>query len=235
MSAASQSRQPIGQPTIALISATFAAVEPAARGFADEFPDAVAWNIVDDRLLAEADLQGGVTPALRERMVRLIQHAITEGADGVLLTCSLYGEVVHSLGDQGIPVLAADDAAFAQAIDGDYERLLVVGSLAAAVADSTERLRTAIRSASSDASVVSVVAPDALKATTERDIPALRDSLAVAIAPHRGAIDAVVLAQYSLAPAADHLRAAFGIPVVSGPHASAAVLREVIADRRSAS
>ncbi|WJL94944.1 hypothetical protein QSU92_13370 [Microbacterium sp. ET2] len=228
MSTVDQAGVRSGAPTIALISATFAAVEPAVRGLADVFPDAIPWNLVDDRLLVDANEQGGLTPPLRARMVRLIEHAVAEGSEGVLLTCSLYGDVAQEFDSEAVPVLAADQASFALAIDGAYPRILVVGSLAAAVDDSTQRLRAAVSEAAGGLSVSATVADGALQATTARDDVALLDTLRGAIDPFREEVDAVLLAQYSLAPAAEGLRDALDIPVISGPHASAALMKSLV-------
>lgn len=228
MNTVNHSRGEGSAPIVALISATFAAVQPAVRGLADGFPQAVPWNIVDDRLMTDADEQGGLTPALRARMARLIEHAIVEGADGVLLTCSLYGDVAHAFDRATVPVLAADQAAFGLASEGGYARVLIVGSFAAAVDDSTDRFRAAVSGTGGVVSVSSAVAQGALRATTERDDVALLDALVEATVPHRGEMDAVLLAQYSLAPATEGLREALGIPIISGPHASAALLKSLI-------
>lgn len=80
-------------PTVALIHATTAAIAPAAAAFADRFPEARLWNLLDDLLMTEADAAGGLTAPLRRRMRCLIAHAEDGGAAAILLTCSLYGPV----------------------------------------------------------------------------------------------------------------------------------------------
>jgi hypothetical protein len=78
-------------PTVALIHATPAAIGPARMAFSERFPRATVWNLLDDLLISQAQSAGGLTPALRGRMERLIEHAVAGGADAVLLTCSMYG------------------------------------------------------------------------------------------------------------------------------------------------
>lgn len=80
---------------IALIETTTAATPPAIEAFDAEFPEATLWNVLDDRLIVEALEAGGLTAPLTERMSRLISYALDAGADGVLLTCSMYGPVAH--------------------------------------------------------------------------------------------------------------------------------------------
>ncbi|QCX74352.1 hypothetical protein C9F11_03245 [Streptomyces sp. YIM 121038] len=193
---------------IALVSATAAAVGPAVAGLGAAFPEARPWNLLDDALLTDADAAGGLTPALADRMRRLIAYAVEGGARGVLLTCSLYGPVAARAGVE-VPVLAADAAAFAAALGGGHREVLVLATFAAALDDSLDRLRAAARAARSPTRIVGrVIAPGTV--------------------PDPGAADAVLLAQYSLAPHADALAEALGLPVHAGPHAAARALRAAV-------
>ncbi|MFH9425696.1 hypothetical protein [Streptomyces sp. NPDC017529] len=207
-----------GNPRIALISATPAAIGPAVAGLADEFPGAEPWNLLDDTLLTDAHAHGGLTPALAGRMRRLIGYAAGGGARGVLLTCSLYGPVAedaHEARDAGVPVLAPDAAVFREALAGGHRRILVLASFEAALRDSLARFRAAARAADVRVEAVGAVAP-----------PGVRP-------PDDGA-DAVLLAQFSLAPHARELSAGLGLPVHSGPHAAARALKKLVGEGISA-
>ena len=152
---------------IALISTTPKAVPPAAAAVGAAMPEATVWNLIDDRLLADATAEGGVTPSLGERMDRLIDLAVAGGADGVLLTCSQFGgrARIRDPRRDGVAVLAADDPLFAE--------------------------------------VAAVGVP----------------------------YDLIVLAQYSLAPAAEALAERFGTPVLDGPSAAARRLAQSLETR----
>ncbi|MCU1440941.1 MAG: hypothetical protein JWP85_1938 [Rhodoglobus sp.] len=213
------------QQVIALISATPIAIGPATSSLARILPDASVWNILDDRLLIEAKEAGGLTPSLSQRMDRLIDHAVREGADGILLTCSMYGPVAHQHASPGVPILAADDAAFDLAATGGYRRILVVASFEAALTDAVDRLRAHLDSAGSSTELTSVVAEGVLEAQKAGDDDAHHQALADACRAHLDGADAVLLAQFSLAPVAARLSATLGVPVISGPDAAAAVLK----------
>ncbi|MCU1579015.1 MAG: uncharacterized protein JWP19_1219 [Rhodoglobus sp.] len=212
-------------PLVALISGTSAAIAPATAGVKSAIPDAIIWNLLDDRLLVEADEIGEVDDRLRDRMARLIEHAKTEGAQGILLTCSMYGAVAHDLDDETVPVLAADDAAFAAVIDGGFGRVLFVASFESALADTVKRFGAAATEAGDHPIVLSTVPKGALAATKAGDLTALADALIEGCLPFVEKVDAVLLGQYSLAPAADALSAALRLPVLSGPGMAATVLR----------
>ncbi|MFK3676513.1 aspartate/glutamate racemase family protein [Microbacterium sp. NPDC090218] len=215
-------------PKIALISAVTAAIAPARSALGELYPEAEVWNILDDRLLSDADERGGLDDALRARMVRLIDHALAEGADGVLLTCSLYGPVATDI-RRAVPVLAPDEAAFGEIAVAGYDSVLVVASFEGAKDDSVERLEATLRDAGANTTVTGIAVPPAMAATKAQDPRALLSALVEACAPISSQVDAVFLAQYSLAPAAHDLSRELGIPVLSGPTSSAVALRERLA------
>lgn len=210
---------------VALISATPVAIPPATRALAEEFPQARVWNLLDDRLLTDADDAGGLTEPLATRMRTLIEHAVGAGADAVLLTCSMYGQVAQQA-PVPIPAMAPDEAAFAEATSGRYARVLVVASFQAALEDSVRRLEEAIAAAGTAVEAEGLVVPAAKEAAAADDPVALAEVLVEACAPHADGADAVLLAQYSLAPARAQLQEVLGIPVISGPGSAALALRE---------
>ncbi|GAA1680505.1 hypothetical protein GCM10009830_29430 [Glycomyces endophyticus] len=215
---------------IALINAVAAAIAPAQDALARDFPQAEVWNLLDDRLLADADARGGLDDDLRARMNALIALALDSGADGVLLTCSLYGPVAQGYRSER-PVLAPDESAFADLAAAGHARVLVVASFDTAKDDSAARLREALGDNGTEVTALAV--PAAMAATKAGDADALATALVDACRPLAADVDAVFLAQYSLAPAGDRLAAALGLPVVSGPASAAAALRRRLAEDAS--
>jgi len=153
-------------------------------------------------------------------MERLIDHALREGADGVLLTCSQYGYVGRRM-TVSVPVLAPDDAAFNEIREKGVSRILVLASLESARTDTVERLADALSGAPGDPTIEGRVAPSAASHADAGDADALVESLIEAAS---GDHDAVLLAQYSLAGVANLLSTALSTPVVTGPSSAAAAL-----------
>lgn len=223
-------------PLVALVGAVASAIPPAMQAFRTEFPEARLWNLLDDRLIAEAIEAGGLTADLRGRMSWLIGYALDGGAAGVLLTCSMYGPVAHQVaGTVSAPVYAADDAAFEAAAASGHARIALVSSLPVPLADAEERFRAflASRGAGAAPSFSPVLAPGAFDASVAGDIPALAQALAAAVAGVAPRPDAVLLAQYSLAPAAEQLATLTGLPVLTGPGRAARALRTALLGRPS--
>lgn len=213
------------RPLIAMISATTASIGPATAAFAEEFPQARLWNVLDDRLQQDAAERGSVDEALAARMGRLVEHAVTEGARGILLTCSLYGPLVESLAPTvPVPLLAPDGAAFADALSGGHRRILLIASAREPLGDSSARFQDAAARVGHDLAIDGVVAAGAATAALAGDVDALVRFLRTAV-DSRPRPDAVLLAQYSLAPAAEQLAAATGLPVYAGPRGAARRLR----------
>ncbi|KIP51607.1 hypothetical protein [Leucobacter komagatae] len=212
---------------IALVSATPLAIAPAAEAVHAALPGSDVWNLLDDRLLADMQQPGSVSGQLAARMDSLIETALAGGANGVLLTCSQYGSRADArdLVADGVTVLSADGPLFAATVALSPSRVLLVASLEAAAADSTARLTAAF----DDAAVATTIHPLVVGAAATPLSPeglaaVLSDAIAAVATPY----DVVVLAQYSLAPAAEHLRATVAVPVLDGPSVAARRLRDVI-------
>lgn len=223
-----------GADVIALISATPTAIPPAEAAFAEDYHTAGLWHLLDDHLLSAAAEAGGVSEPLAERMRRLIRHALTEGADAVLLTCSMYGAVAADFTGP-TPVLAPDQAAFDDIRASGARRLLVVASLASALADTTQRLQDYLAEAGVDMEIVPVAVPAAFDAAGRGDTDGMTAAIIDACADLADDVDAIFLAQYSLAPARTQLGEATGRRVIAGPSSAAKMLRARLSGNRGGS
>lgn len=215
---------PDRSPVVALISAVPAAIGPAQAAFNAFFPSATVWNILDDLLLANAAEQGGVGPGLIARMHRLIDHAILGGADAVLLTCSMYSAVAHDRAlNTPVPVLGPDEALFEAAATRGYRRAMVVSSAADALEDSMTRMRQVVNAR---VALTGVVAERAAACARVGDTAALATAIVESVADTAAGHDAVILGQYSLAPAAAPVAAAVGLPTLAGPELAVRKLQQ---------
>lgn len=219
------------RPLVALIHAVPSGARIAQEAFAREFPEARVWNVLDDRLLDDARTAGGLTGALRRRMLRLIEHVLDGGAQGLLLTCSSYGEVVDTARTLwGVPVLKSDEAMFRAALAGPYDRIAVAASAAPAVPAAVAQLEALVPGVRPGRPVdITTVLSEAAAGTGSPEETArhLADALR---ADGGGTAQAVLLAQYSLTPARDALTALLGLPVLDGAGAAARELRGLLLD-----
>ncbi|MEU9602725.1 aspartate/glutamate racemase family protein [Streptomyces sp. NPDC048109] len=210
-------------PLVAMIHAVPTAHRIAQDAFAQEFAQATVWNVLDD-----ANAAGGLTGALRRRMLRLIAHVVDGGAQGLLLTCSSYGEVVdtaRALWD--VPVLKSDESMFKSALSGPYRRIAVVASTPPAVPAAVAQLEALAPAVRPDrpVDIVTALCEAAADAGPEEAARLLADALRAAGGTDA---DAVLLAQYSLTPVRDALAALLGVPVLDGAGAAARELRALL-------
>ena len=80
---------------IALIHAVTVAIAPVQDAFRRLWPDARCTNLLDDALTPDRERDGELTQAMRGRIGALADHAASTGADGVLFTCSAFGEAIE--------------------------------------------------------------------------------------------------------------------------------------------
>lgn len=218
-------------PLVAMVHATPLAIPPAVEALREEIPMVRIWNLLDDRLLVDLTAAGALTDHLRARIERLVSHATSSGADAVVLTCSAFAPVVDDLTSRyDQPVIKPDAAMYRQVAAGGHSSVVVLCSTPAAADPALHLLTTAAQDAGRAVSGEVIVCPAAAVAADAGDRVALADVLARSARPPvaRGA-QAVLLAQYSLSPAAPRLQELLAIPCYSGPRSAARELRHELA------
>lgn len=219
------------RPLIAAVHNTTASIAPLRAALAHELPEAVLWNLMDDRLGADADSAGGLNPGLRDRMLDLIRHGVTGGADAVLIACSMYGEV-RTIAEKLIatPVFASDADMISEIAALAPQRVAVLASLQGSAADSTARITAALADTNPASSeVLPVFCRDAAEAAERADISTLVDVFATELNLTGREFDLVCIAQYSLSPAAAALADKIGVPVISPPRSAARAIAHRLA------
>ncbi|PWU55403.1 Asp/Glu racemase [Micromonospora globispora] len=204
---------------IGMLHATPLAQTPAALACAEVMPDVEQWHLLDDRLLPDLKRESGLTPRLRRRFLGLLGVLLEGGADGVLVTCSSFSELTDVAEIyHGAPVVKPDAAMYRRVAADRPDAVALVASTESAFPPALTQLRYY------DAADVTVhrVLVIPVPVGGEPDVASWRDPVATAI--DQGA-SAIVLAQYSLGPAADALADMFGVPVHSGAHAAALELK----------
>jgi len=104
-------------PRIALIHATPLAIQPVNASFYQLWPDAKLQNILDDSLSRDLASVGHLTADMVERFIDLAQYAKRVGCQGILFTCSAFGEAIEAAAAAtGIPTLKPNEAMFEEAL-----------------------------------------------------------------------------------------------------------------------
>ena len=204
---------------------------PASFDAMLEDTDAEIIHVVDPTLLAGA-IDHGVDDRIRADVLGHIRGLVEDGAEAILVTCSSIGEAVEEAAAQvDVPVLRVDAPMAKQAVQiategsGSRPRIAVLATLEATLGPTGRLLERAVAAADADVEVTSRVVEGAVAARTAGD-QARHDALvrdAIASAAADAAV--VVLAQASMAAAADGLE--LTVPVLTSPASGVAAFKAV--------
>ena len=102
---------------IALIHATPVAMPPVRDAFQQGWPEAETLNLLDDALSRDLARIGKLDATMMHRIASLAEYAVSTGIDGILYTCSAFGDAIAAVQRQArFPVLKPNEAMFEQAI-----------------------------------------------------------------------------------------------------------------------
>jgi Asp/Glu/hydantoin racemase len=212
---------------IVLIHAVAVAIEPVRRAFAQSWPEAECCNILDDSLSRDRERDGALTAAMTRRIGALAEYGAGLGAAGILFTCSAFGEAIEAAAARAaIPVLKPNEAMFEAAL-ARGRRIGMLATFAPSVPSMEDEFRALAAANGVSASIESWCVPGAMAALQAGD--AAEHNRLVAEAVRRFAdCDAVLLAHFSTARAADAVAATLGRPVLTSPGSAVAKLKAAI-------
>ncbi len=190
------------------------------------FPGGRLINIIDDSLIHDVLQEQMVTPALQRRLFQYFLCAQDTGADIILSTCSSVGEVAEAAQPFfDIPILRIDQAMAEQAV----QRFAKVGVLATLPSTLEPTMRLLERIAYEENRQVEVVAGLA-EGAYQALVAGKPDEHDARIAEAGGAlvpqVEALVLAQGSMARMQTTLEGATHLPVLSSPKLCFETLRD---------
>lgn len=215
---------------IVLVHAVDVAIEPVHAAFRERWPDAELVNLFDDSLARDLSAAGELTPAMHARFTTLTGYALDIGADGVLFTCSAFGDAIDAARAAApVPVLKPNEAMFLEAL----ERGPRIGMLAT-FEPSVPSMEAEFRAVSGGRAVLrTICVPEALRALNAGDADAHNRLLAQA-APELSDCDVLMLAQFSTACASSAVAAAVDCPVLTSPGSAVERLRTLFAQAEKA-
>jgi Asp/Glu/hydantoin racemase len=215
-------------PRVALIHAVSAAIPPVVEAFRTEWPDAELESLLDEGLTPALRREGGVTPRLVQRICDLATYAARGGADGILFTCSAFSPAMDAARRRvTVPVLKPGEAMVDAALDAG-RRIGVVVTMPDAAPATEAELRAAAAARGQPVEVLAAVAPGAFAALEGGDLAAHDRLVAETAATLASRVDAVCLAQFSMARARPAVAARVTVPVLASPHAAVARLRALL-------
>jgi len=212
---------------IGLVHALHASMAPVEAAFRELWPEAETVSLYDQSLYVDYDRLRELTPELRRRVAALLEHSAGTGAEAILFTGSLFGEPVEAARERmAVPVLTAYEALIEEALAAGRRLALL-----ATVPDTITMMRADIerhaRAAGAALEVEARLVAGALEALMRGD----REAHDAAVADAARALadrDAVMLGQFSMAPARARLDPALAARVLSSPGAAVRKLRRLL-------
>jgi Asp/Glu/hydantoin racemase len=214
---------------IALIHATPAAVEPIQAAFAQSWPEPDLVNLLDDSLSRDRARTADLTDGIYQRFDALGGYAMAIGADGILFTCSAFGPAIERVAKSvPVPVLKPNEAMFAEAI-AIGGRIGMLATFEPSIASMAAEFEAEAAQLRAKVGLECGFVPNAMAALLagKRDH---HDALVAQAAGTLAHCDAIMLAQFSMAPAAGRLGELLPtMPVLTSPGAAVAAMKSRIA------
>lgn len=213
---------------ISLISVFPIAMQPVEDAFQRLWPDAERANLLDEALYHDRGKAGVLTPPLFDRIVRLGDYARLSGADGILYTCSAFGEAIESVQRSfAIPVLKPNEAMFEAALGhGTKVGMLATAPFAVAGLEQEFRELAAKRGIKADLRTHCVGAAN--QALTRGDAQTHNELLAEGAGELEGC-DVIMLAHFSTSRAEAAVAGRVKVPVLTAPGAAVSKLKAMLA------
>lgn len=215
------------RPRIVLLHATTVAMEPIRNSFAARWPGAETVNLLDDGLAIDRAKNRDLTEDLIERFVAFGRYGARLGADGLLVTCSAFGPAIDRLiAELPIPVLKPNEAMFRAAI-AQGTRIGMLATFAPAIVTMAEEFATFAAERGATSTLTALVVDGALEHLRNGDGEA-HDRMVAKTALEMAGCDAVMLAQFSTARAAERVRAAIEVPVLTAPDLAVERMKDLV-------
>jgi aspartate/glutamate racemase len=211
-------------PRIALIHALPESVGPANAAMASLWPDAQRFNLADDSLAPDLAAAGAITPSITQRFLDLARYAAGTGARGLLFTCSAFGTSIDACKSAlPVPILKPNEAALDEALRAG-RRIALLATFAPTIASMRAELEAAAKTPIEIVTATIPAALAALKAGRGDEHDRLIADAAAALPP----VDALILAQFSMARAAPRIAPLPSRVVITTPESAVRKLRSLV-------
>ena len=214
-------------PRIVLLHATPVAMDPIRQSFAQRWPEAETVNLLDDGLSIDRAREADLSDAMIERFVDFGRYAHRMGADGILVTCSAFGPAIdRMIAELPVPVLKPNEAMFRAAI-ARGRRIGMLATFAPSVSTMTDEFDEFIGETKAPATLRTIVVEGAMDHLRRGDAET-HNTLVGARAPDLADVDVVMLAHFSTSRAAEAVRKAVDVPVLTAPDAAVDRMKELV-------
>jgi hypothetical protein len=225
----------MSSPRIALIHATPLAIEPINSSFKKLWPEASLQNILDDSLSKDHAAAGHLTADMVERFIDLAQYAKRAGCQGILFTCSAFGEAIEAAAAAvAMPTLKPNEAMFEDALraalkahqnDAQVLNIGLVATFAASIVSMSEEFNALTAGLEREVKLHSLFVPNAMDALAQGHAEAHHRLIAEGVQT-MPACDVIMLAQFSMAAAQTLAQTKTNTTILTSPECAVLALQK---------
>ena len=222
-------------PRIALIHATHLAIEPVNTSFKKLWPEASLQNILDDSLSKDHAAEGHLTDDMVKRFIDLAQYAKRAGCEGILFTCSAFGEAIEAAAAAvAMPTLKPNEAMFEDALraalkahqnDAEVLNIGLVATFAASIVSMSEEFNALTAGLERPVKLHSLFVPHAMDALAQGQADEHHRLIAEGVQT-LPACDVIMLAQFSMAAAQTLAQTKTSAPILTSPECAVLALQK---------
>tara|TARA_B100000029_G_scaffold474478_2_gene516834 strand:+ start:1108 stop:1767 length:660 start_codon:yes stop_codon:yes gene_type:complete len=212
---------------IALFHVHKDAMASAVSAFTNEWPEAEITNLLEDGLFNWVRETGHVVPDMHQAFVSLTEYLVERGAEGILYSCSAFGECIDTCIEKfDIPLLRPNDAMIEEAIEigSNIAVLATVGATIPTISEEINQIATGKNVAVRIFPHVIEGAFDALASGNGE----LHDELVSEQAAKINNCDVMILSQFTLSRATNVVSNLVDVPVLNSPSSAIKKLRKMI-------
>ena len=192
-------------------------------------PEVKIFHMVDESLIKNTIEAGQLQKVTIRRLIGMIGSAFDGGVDAVLVTCSSIGpgvDVAQALFDR--PVIRVDEAMAKKAVE-QGKRIGVIATLSTTLAPTAALVRSKAHEAGKQVEIVECLCEGAFEAVMAGDSATHDRIVGEALTNKLRAVDAIVLAQASMARVLEGLSpGAVKAPVFASPELGVKAAREAL-------
>lgn len=202
--------------------------EPLQAVFSELITDGRLVNVIDDGLIHDVNHSGGISPKIVRRLLRYYENAEEMGADVILNTCSSVGKVA-SIGRTtvNVPIVRIDEA-MAEEAARRFERIGVIATLPSTLQPTKELIQKKGLEIGKPLALVEGLASGAYQALIQGHSEQHDQAIIDVVQEISREVDAIVLAQASMARMQRILENTAGIPVLSSLRSGVEAVKSVL-------
>jgi Asp/Glu/hydantoin racemase len=204
---------------IALVSVTLNAVNPMAKLFSKHTDKFEVVHYLDEGLQLLVAKEGHITDKSISRIIAILGKAAGDGAEAILLTCTVFSPVVEKLNELfSIPIISVDGAMLDQAAAMN-KKTAIICTFPVTVQTSMEMFKIGALNHKVHPKADTFLLEEAAKAVKNGDKTTHDKLIAEKALSLQNTYDLIVLAQISMASAGEYL-GSIKKPVLTSPESA---------------